>query len=100
MNREARKTLAFVLAGFAAALVSTGIDYSFREDMSPNALIALILFSVAVIGYAGTYVAEMVGTNIEEGGGRFKVYLKALWIYIITWFVIYVIFYNEFIFLG
>jgi len=100
MNKEAWKTLAFVLVGLVAAVLSTGIDRSLRSQTSPDALIALILFSVAVVGYAGTYVAELVGTNIEEEGGRIKVYVKSLYIYVITWFVIYVLLYNEFVFTG
>ncbi len=104
MNKEAWRTLAFVLVGLVAAFVSVGIDLALRPESgdppNPLAMLGLVLLCVAAIGYFGTYVAEMVGTNIEAEGGRPKVYLKSLWIYLITWFVIYTILYNEFVFPG
>jgi hypothetical protein len=98
MDKEAWRTISYVLVGVVAALVSTGIDKGLRADTSQEALIGLILLSVAVLGYAGTYVAEYFGTNVEEAGGRLRVYLKSLFIYIVTWFVLYTILFNEIIF--
>ena len=103
MNKEAWRTLAFVSVGVIAAFVSMVIDLSLRSstnDTNQLALIGLILLSVAAIGYFGTYIAEMVGTNIEAEGGRPKVYIKSLWIYLITWFVIYTLLFNEYVFPG
>jgi len=103
MNKEAWRTLAFVLVGIVASFVSVLIDLSLRSstnDTNQLALIGLILLSVAAIGYLGTFIAEYLGTNIEAEGGRFKVYVKSLWIYILTWFVIYTLLFNEFVFPG
>ncbi len=103
MDKDAWRTLSFVLVGVIAAVVSTGIDLALREstgETNPVAMIGLILLSVAVIGYLGTYAAEYFGTNIEAEGGRPRVYVKSLWIYLITWFVLYTLLYNELVFPG
>ena len=103
MNKEAWRTLAFVSVGAIAAFVSMFIDLSLRSstnDTNQLALIGIILLSVAAIGYLGTYIAEFVGTNIEAEGGRIRTYIKSLWIYIITWFVLYTLLFNEFVFPG
>jgi uncharacterized membrane protein YagU involved in acid resistance len=102
MNKDAKRLLAFIIVGFVAAFVSVGIDLSLRpENGDPTlTLIALILISVAALGYVGTYLAEMMGISIEAEGGRPKLYLHTLYYYLITWFVIYVLLYNEFVYLG
>ncbi len=103
MNVEVKKYLAFVLVGFVAALVSTAIDSSLAEgrgEPKTELVILLILISVFVVGYAGTYVAEYLGANVVEMGGRWKIYVKSLYIYLITWFVVYTLLYNAFIFPG
>ena len=87
MNKEAWRTLAFVSVGLVASLISVAIDLALRPESgdppSTLALLGLILICVAAVGYLGTYVAELVGTNIESEGGRPKVYLKSLWIYLL-----------------
>jgi hypothetical protein len=100
MDKEAWRTISFVVVGLVAAVVSTGIDLSFGGGTRTLALLALILVSVFIIGFGGTYLAEYFGTIIEAEGGRLRVYLKSLWIYIITWFVVYTLMYNEFVFPG
>lgn len=102
MNKEARRVLAFVIVGVVAAFISLGIDLALRVeeggDSTTLPLIAAILSTVAVVGFAGTFVAEMFGINVEALGGRSKVYLKTIYYYLITWFVIYVLLYNEYVF--
>ncbi len=102
MDSQARTTLVFVLVGLIAAFVSTGLDSSFNASAAGKTSVelALILFFVAIIGYAGTYLAEFAGTNVEEQGGRLKVYTKSLYIYLISWFVLYVLLYNVLIYKG
>ena len=103
MDQEVRRYLTFVLVGIIAAFVTTSIDLALKDntsDAKPPLLIALILLLVFGIGYAGTYIAEWWGTNIEEAGGRLKVLTKALYIYLVTWFTIYVLMYNIFVYQG
>ena len=102
MDSEARTTLVFVLVGLIAAFASVGVDSSFNASAAgkTSSEIALILVFVAIIGYLGTYLVEFAGTNVEEQGGRLKLYSKSLYIYLITWFVMYVLLYNAIIYKG
>ncbi len=103
MDQEVRRYLAFVLVGILAALVTTSIDVALKDDTSgakTPLLIAFILLLVFAIGYMGTAVAEWLGTDIQEAGGRLKVLTKALYIYLVTWFVMYVLMYNVFVYQG
>ncbi len=103
MDQEVRRYLAFALVGIIAASVTTSVDIAMRNNTSAAKtplLIALILFLVFAVGYMGTYIVEWFGTNIQEAGGRLKVLTKGLYIYLLTWFVIYVLMYNVFVYKG